>query len=920
MNLQRYNLVLAGLLIITLAFMMAPVTAAMVTITTSPPMGDAYYLGDTITYSGINTESDTTYLFIRGPNLPLNGGQIQVLDPRHFPVREDNESTFLAVDVGPDNQWSWAWDTHYYSLDPGTYTVYAASAPRDLTHINDTVYNKTTFDLRKPVPTVTIQPTYPVQGDTITISGIAKGSPGPGIAIWIIGPEYSDRFVINPDPDGFYSLDINSAEKGMAEGSYHVVVHHPGHWNDLFDIYLDGDWVYDNNTKSNKFRFLGPGRLQGVDAYEALTDAIWYNLDDLIPRDDYDEPLPITFHLQPEVQSAPVVSFTGSPTTGDMPIEVTFIDSSTGGQNGWAWFFGDEDYSQPWTLVTGSAGWAARQGFSSVVLPDGSIILMGGQNNYGNKNDVWQSKDNGAVWTLVNNSPGWSSRVGHSSVAMPDGSILLMGGVETGGALNDTWRSTDKGVTWSLVNASSGWPARAWFSTVVMQDGSIVLMGGVNTTTVAFNEDYHDVWSSEDNGTTWTLVNPVAAWSPRIEHSSIVLPGGDIVLTGGFTGGMTGYMNDTWRSPDKGVTWTEANSSSGWHGRTGHSTNVMPDGSIILMGGGHGGSDASYLNDTWRSNDNGTTWTQMTESSGWPVRNTHSSVMMPDGSILLMGGDGSILYDGIYHNDVWRFQPAGSSEQDPVHTYATPGTYPVALQVYNSKGYNSTLKNGYITVGALNTAFNVITIAVDPSGDMRSGVPLNVTYTVHLSGTGEETFRSNSYLVMSTDLDNARWNYTMILDGVETPQPGSGGQALYLSGWILSYPSTIDEALRVTLEGNAPSVSSPARQMIVNVTEIASHSRPILSTRFSRDALVSPAGTLPVIPLSGCSQPPIDPDDDGLYEDLNGDGLITFADVQLYFYQLDWMRINEPVAAFDFNGNGNLEFNDIVHLNHEVVP
>ena len=765
MNLQRSDLVLAGLLIIALAFMVAPVTAAMVTITTSPPMGDAYYLGDTITYSGINTESDTTYLFIRGPNLPLNGGQIQVLDPRHSPVREDNESTFLAIDVGPDNQWSWAWDNHYYSLDPGTYTVYAASAPRDLTHINDTVYNKTTFYLRQPVPTVTIQPSNPVQGDTITISGIAKGSPGPGIAIWIIGPEYSDRFVVNPDPDGFYSLDIDSAEKGMAEGSYHVVVHHPGHWNDLFDIYLDGDWVYDNNTKSNKFRFLGPGRLQGVDAYEALTDAIWYSHDDLIPRDDYDEPLPITFHLQPEMPSAPVASYTGNPTTGDMPLQVRFTDLSTGGPTGWAWFFGDETYTQPWTLVNENAEWAARDGHSMVLIPDGSIILMGGDL----KNDTWRSSDNGSTWTLMNESSGWTERNFQSSVVVPDGNILLMGGVELNrGDLphNDTWRSSDDGATWTLVNESSGWTARYHHCSVALSDGSILVMGGAED----IDQYLNDVWRSGDNGTTWTLVNENAEWSGRIGHRCTVMPDKSIILMGGYDND-NNNLHDVWRSTDSGVTWSRVSESAGWTERGLHSAVAMPDGSLILMGGYD--KSNNRLNDVWRSTDNGASWTLMNESAGWSDREGHTSVVMPDGSILLAGGFDKT---GISRNDIWRFQPAGSSEQDPTHTYTRPGTYSIALQVYNTAGFNNTRRVEYVAV--------------------NSGVK----------------------------------------------------------------------------------------------------------------------------PFPDCSQPPTDPDHDGLYEDLDGDGLITFADVQLYFFKLDWMRIHGPVAAFDFNGNGNLEFDDIVRLNHEIVP
>ena len=773
MNLQQYNLVLAGLLIIALAFMMAPITAAMVTITTSPPMGDAYYLGDTITCSGINTESDTTYLFIRGPNLPLNGGQIHVLDPRHFPVREDNESTFLAVSVGSDNQWSWEWDTHYYSLDPATYTVYAASAPRDLTHINDTVYNKTTFDLRKPVPTVTIQPTYPVQGDTITISGIAKGSPGPGIAIWIIGPEYSDRFVINPDPDGFYSLDINSAEKGMAEGSYHVVVHHPGHWNDLFDIYLDGDWVYDNNTKSNKFRFLGPGRLQGVDAYEALTDAIWYNLDDLIPRDDYDEPLPITFHLRPEVSSALFASYTGNPTTGDMPLQVRFTDLSTGGPTGWAWFFGDETYSQSWTQISTNSPLIKRDDPSYVSLPDGSILLTGGLDDTGYHNDTWISENNGASWTLVNTSSGWLGRDGHTSVVMQDGSIVLMGGELDAGTWlysNDVWRSTDKGATWTLINANAEWSPRYLHKSFTMPDNSIVVIGGFDG--VAYRTD---VWRSTDYGKTWARQTANAEWASREAMDTIVAKNdGSILLMGGHDG--NSHKNDTWLSTDYGVSWTRQTAAAEWSARQDLISVVMPDDSIVLMGGWDPTDfqterGSCFMNDTWRSTDNGITWTQL-PNARWPARTDPQAVVIPDGSIILIGG-----YDRYFHlQDVWRMSPAGSSEQDPTHTYTRPGTYSVALQVYNTAGFNNTRRVEYVAV--------------------NSGVK----------------------------------------------------------------------------------------------------------------------------PFPDFSQPPTDPDHDGLYEDLNGDGLITFADVELYFYQLDWMRIHGPVAAFDFNGNGKFEFDDIVHLNHEVVP
>ena len=57
---------------------------------------------------------------------------------------------------------------------------------------------------------------------------------------------------------------------------------------------------------------------------------------------------------------------------------------------------------------------------------------------------------------------------------------------------------------------------------------------------------------------------------------------------------------------------------------------------------------------------------------------------------------------------------------------------------------------------------------------------------------------------------------------------------------------------------------------------------------------------------------PTDPDDDGLYEDLDGDGKVTEADGELFFEHIDDPEMQNNVEAFDFNGNGRLDFDDIV--------
>jgi PKD repeat protein len=73
-----------------------------------------------------------------------------------------------------------------------------------------------------------------------------------------------------------------------------------------------------------------------------------------------------------------------------------------------------------------------------------------------------------------------------------------------------------------------------------------------------------------------------------------------------------------------------------------------------------------------------------------------------------------------------------------------------------------------------------------------------------------------------------------------------------------------------------------------------------------------------VIPIDGYTNPPTDPDGDGLYEDLNANGRKDFNDVVVFFQKMEWIAASEPLAAFNFNGNTRIDFNDIVLLFGEL--
>jgi PKD repeat protein len=74
----------------------------------------------------------------------------------------------------------------------------------------------------------------------------------------------------------------------------------------------------------------------------------------------------------------------------------------------------------------------------------------------------------------------------------------------------------------------------------------------------------------------------------------------------------------------------------------------------------------------------------------------------------------------------------------------------------------------------------------------------------------------------------------------------------------------------------------------------------------------------PLLPFPGQSNLPRDLDGNGLYADINGNERLEFADLALFFEHMDWVTENQPIALFDFNKNGRIDFGDLQAL-QEII-
>jgi hypothetical protein len=391
------------------------------------------------------------------------------------------------------------------------------------------------------------------------------------------------------------------------------------------------------------------------------------------------------------------VNFTANKTTTAPGSPIQFTDATTPTATSWAWFFGDETYSGAWVQKKpdDALQWQHREYFSFVVAANGKPTIIGG--SYGFPvctADVWNTSDNGATWNKIKNDDAtyWSQRYRHAVVVAKSGNLILSGGdVPMVTEYDDVWRSTDNGATWTEIKPNDGlqWSQRSQHQMVVMSDGSIVLLGGSNM---------NDVYRSTDEGINWTQMKPndTNGWLQRYNPGVVVLRDDTIVLMGGYQSNISQNTDDVWKSNNYGATWTKIknNDGVGWSKRNGHCAVVMPDDSIIIIGGTTGGT---FLHDVWRSTDGGATWSQLPTNT-WSSRYSFGSVLTTDGAVMVAGGHSG---PGPLLNDVQYLQDAGSggvSTQNPTHAYSAVGTYSVTLQASNGTAYGDLKKTNYITI------------------------------------------------------------------------------------------------------------------------------------------------------------------------------------------------------------------------------
>jgi hypothetical protein len=314
--------------------------------------------------------------------------------------------------------------------------------------------------------------------------------------------------------------------------------------------------------------------------------------------------------------------------------------------------------------------------FEQVPPPDGAPIYCSGMSLLANGNlfiaggnlDLEASKGLNATFTFNPFSETWhrQGQLGHGrwypgQVVLPDGRVAILGGyTETGDTQNNSelevWPRRDlappvdanrdaEGLP--VERISSGDRATALYPHLFLTPAGKVLLAGPGAGDLAL---------LDPDGFTWTELDGLPGGRDRIGSNAVLLPGGARVLQiGGYDyptfvdHGVSRAVTSTVSvTTDGDGGWTTSSSQS--VGRAYGNTVLLPDGTMVTIGGSAGRSTDHEGGTSWTNGDDpGLKAVELYDptTGGWRAgpsqqrfRTYHSiALLLPDGSVLSAGDD-----------------------------------------------------------------------------------------------------------------------------------------------------------------------------------------------------------------------------------------------------------------------------------------
>lgn len=157
-------------------------------------------------------------------------------------------------------------------------------------------------------------------------------------------------------------------------------------------------------------------------------------------------------------------------------------------------------------------------------------------------------------------------------------------------------------------------------------------------------------------------------------------------------------------------------------------------------------------------------------------------------------------------------------------------------------------------------SYSLQDVTITPlSESYPSGTFLATSAAVPIIPAGPTTYIEGYTLQLSTDLDRAGWNVSVMVDGRQAAVFEKSGNSIFINGYLLSYPVTRDVEVRVTLEGAVPPPGAEGTFSVLRVNELNNQGQVVPGSEQRVTRTIGVPVTLPSIPPQSDSyaEPPI---------------------------------------------------------------
>lgn len=194
--------------------------------------------------------------------------------------------------------------------------------------------------------------------------------------------------------------------------------------------------------------------------------------------------------------------------------------------------------SNTWS-TTGSMS-QGRNSHTATLMPDGKVLVTGGDKNYGNITngtitlvptntaELYDPTIGGGAWSTVASMA--TARLQQNATLLNDGRVLIAGGQDGSNSLSsvETFTAPTAGNangTWTTV-ASMKW-ARKLFTSTLLSSGNVLVTGGENNLIIYSAAEQFDPVKGSWSDTSGYMT------ASRFAHTATKLQSGKVLLTGG---------------------------------------------------------------------------------------------------------------------------------------------------------------------------------------------------------------------------------------------------------------------------------------------------------------------------------------------------------------------------------------------------